>query len=389
MIIWDTENNIGIEVHRSFKKVEISLVEQKPVKGDIAFFFPDPFYMTIRFFDFYFGGTRAKKACEVELSSLEMFQGDKYLIWTPRRKGTSIAMIYEGDYIKSIVSEGADYIIFKPVCLLHLCDDGYVVVDVGQNTVSCAYRWDENFFRLAFFKYSHPEDIRNQIMIFLASLKMREDIKFKVCGRAFNLFPFEAYVVKPSEVFGVGIEDPSYTSLFCAALGKYPDIKLKLSDRRPSIEMIMHKSFGISALLFFILSSAVFPLFFESSYLNKKMRKLISESSDIFSAVFPDKKAQDYYSQMKVEYLRYKKFSERSSFHIFAKFAESVSAHIIRVEDFSLDSDEISAQLLVKEISDVEKVKESLGKFIRDVKVTSTVRSREGDSYIIRVSGKI
>lgn len=389
MIIWDPENNIGLEFHRSFKKIEISLVEQKPKNRNIASFFPDPFYMTIRFFDFSFGGTRAKKACEVELSSLEIFLGDKYLIWTPKHKGTSIAIIYEGDYITKLVSEGANYVIFKPVCLLHLCDDGYVVVDVGQNTVSCAYKWNENFFRLAFFKYSQPEDIRNQIMIFLASLNLKENIKFKVCGKAFNLFPFEAYVVKPSEVFGVEIEDPAYTSLFCAALGRYPDVKLNLSYRLPSIEMILYNSLKISVLLFFTLSFATFPLFFESYYLNKKMKELSNEPSHIFSSVFPDKKTQDYYSQLKIEYSRYKKLSERSSFHIFAKFAESVSAHIIRLEDFSLDSDEISAQLLVREIADVEKVKESLGKFIKDVKITSTVRSREGDSYIIRVSGKI
>lgn len=388
MIIWDLENNIGLEAFKSFRKVEIKVIYQKPAKGDITVFFPEPFCMTMRLFDFSFGGTKAKKACEVELSSLEMFQGDKYLIWTPRRKGTSIAIIYEGDYITELISEGVSSIIFKPVCLLHLCDDDYIVVDVGRNTVSCAYKWNNDFFNLAFFKYSGPEDIRSQMMLFLASLG-RKDLKFKVCGKNFDLFPFEAYVVKPSDVFGVEIDDPSYTSLFCAALGKYPDVKLKLSERLPSIETILYNSFGLSVFILLTLSLGVGPLSFELSYLNKKMKKLLDESSQILSSVFPDKKVQDPYSQLKVEYSKYKRKSERSSFHVFAKFAEAISSNVIRVEDFSLDSDEISAQLVVKEISDVEKVKENLAKFMKDVKITSTVRSREGDSFIIRVSGKI
>ncbi|MCS7213060.1 MAG: hypothetical protein NZ927_02390 [Candidatus Calescibacterium sp.] len=389
MFIWDTENNIGLSVFKSFRKIEVNLVNQEPPnKKGITIFFPDPFYMTIRTFDFSFGGKRAKKACEVEIASLEMFQGDKYLIWTPRRAGTSLVIIYEGEYVQSFVSEGISSMIFKPICLLHLCDGTNIVADIGEKTVSIASLIDKDFFRIAFFRYQTKEDIRAYVMLFLSGLKNR-NLKFMVCGKRSEFFPFEAQVVKPSDIFDVQVDDPSFTSLFCAALGKYPDVRLKFVEYQPSLELLLQRSLGISVLSFIALALGFFPSFLELRHIEGKVKNLVNEKSQIFSSVFPDKKVVDPYSQLKIEYSRLVGNGDKSGFHVFARFAEAISLHVIRMEDFSLDSGEISAQLKIKEISDIQKIKEALEKFLKDVKVTSTVRSREGDSYIMRISGKL
>lgn len=389
MVLWDIENKVGLEIARAFRRHEVKPIYEEPSEKDhLTVFFPDPFYLTLRTIDLPFGGVRAKKACEVEIASLEMFQGNKYVIWTPRKGGTSVAIIYEPDYIQELVKKGVKTILFKPICLLHLCEAETVVVDVGNETVSIASRVDKDIFRIAFFRYDSSADIRDYVMLFLGTLK-NKDVRFKVCGRGFHKFPFGGEIVRPSDAFGVAIEDPAFTSLFCAAFGRYPDVKISFAERSVNLEALLQRSLGVSIFAFFAITLVLIPYLFELRYLKRRTERLLNETHQIFSSVFPDTKAVDPYSQLRAEYARLKRSRNESCFDLFAKFAEAVSPYTIRIEDFSIDSDEVSAQMKIREISDVQKIKEKLDAFLKDVRVTSTIRSREGDSYIMRISGRI
>lgn len=388
MIIWDIENGVGLKIRKSLRRVEISPIYQKPEGEEpITVFFPDPFHMAMRTFDFPFGGMKAKRACEVEIRSLEIFQGDKYIIWTPKRGGTSIVIFYEDSYAEGLRKENVGVVLFRPVCLLHLCEEGVLAVDIGTESVSIAYSSDGHL-GLAFFRYESQEDIRDYIMLFVSGLREKPH-RFRVCGRRFDLFPFEAEVVRPSDVFEVDMDDPTFTSIFCAAFGRYPDLKLKLLETSTNLETLVQESLGLSVLTLFALLLWFLPVFFEERYLSERARSLVGETFQIFHSVFPDKKAIDPYSQLKTEYMNLKKTTAISRFRVLADFAEVVSPYVIRIEDFSIDSEEISAQLRIREISDILKITESLGKIMKDVKVTSTVRSRDGTSYTMRISGRL
>lgn len=388
MVFWDIENKIGLKLKKSFRRFEVELLYEEPQLRGATVFFPDPFYMTLRTFDFDFGGTKAKKACEIELSSYEEFQKDKYLIWTPRKSGTSLVIIYEPEYVQKLYDMGVDSVIFKPVCLLSVCKEGEVVVDVGENTLSISCWIAPNRFRLGFFKYIDKNDIRNYVTAFLAHLEDK-NVKFKVCGKRYDNFPFECELIRPSDFFEVSVDDPAFTSLFASALGKYPSVKLKSPRKKEGIELILQRTTPIALLTSIVLILGIIPVLFEFQYLKEKRASLLNKSYRIFQEVFPGRKPVDPYSELKMEYMKFKGNGSISGFQVFVKFSEAVSPYVMRIEDFSFDSKEISAQLKIREISDIEKIKSNLEKFFKDVKITSTVRSREGDSYIMRVSGKL
>jgi len=398
MFFGDTENLVGIRVEKRLGKTNFELFRFS--SGDEIFsfsdgekhiFFPDPFYLTLRFFDYPFGGRKAKSAAEIEISSEEIGENEKYVIWTPRKKGTTVALIYDAEEAKKIMERGISSIYFKPSVLLGLKSfyREHIIVEVGNRNLSLAYS-DGEKIRLGFFSYVEKDDIRTYTSLFLSQVWDKEKIRFAVCGPKHELFPFDYELIKPSEVFDVEEDDPSFVSLFCLALlkGKFPEIKVG-GRKEVSIIPYLSKTLPLSVLASTFLIFISVPSFLEMKMEEQKRDSIVAEMKSIFEQTFPNiKNPVDPYEQMRIEYTKMKADGKNDILSFFLVFSKSISDVVVRIEDFRFEEDEVSAQLKISELSHVEIIRERVNLILQDVKVTSTVRSRDGKFFIMRLTGK-
>ncbi len=393
MVYADIENLVGIELKNTFKKKIVNILkfdsedEILSIK-DVTIFFPDPAYLSLRFFDLPFGGKKAKDTCEIEISSEEIFQNEKYLIWTPHRSGTSIVIIYEeDDYVRKLLGENRT-ILFKPICLLDICRrfPSSIACDISDKTLSIAFS-ENGKIRLGFFRYAGVDDIKFQIALFLSQKSEKDNVRFKVCGSRYYIFPFECDVIKPSDISQFDIDDPAYTALICAAEGKYPKILLSQKSKS-NMEGILTNTLQASIFSFASATLFIISTLTEFETEKSKSQNLTKEIYDISQEVLGDVKIVDPYTQLRLEYSKISQDGKLSNFPIFLEFVKGISDYVIRIEDFTAERMEISAQLKIREISYVDKIKENLQNSFDDIKITSTIRSREGDSFIMRLTGK-
>jgi hypothetical protein len=360
-------------------------------------FFPDVFSLDFKFFDLPFGGSKAKSAIEIEiLSELEEEKekrNENYIIYTQKKRGTSFAIIYNSLIVQNLFDKGFSTILFKPVVFLSLSSlvkgDG-VFVEVGKDTFSFAFS-ENSFLRFGSFAYSDQEDIKyfcNLILSFFSPEK-RENLKFFVFGSRYEIFPFQAQVLTPRDIFQVDFDDPSFTSLCIASMNKFPQVKVSAKKEIPKIETFLRNSLPYSIMSFLTVLFLSIPNFFEIRGEKKKQEFIRSQMESVFKEVFPDAKVVDPFEQMKMEYSKLKNANFASAFLNFYDFSRKISDYVVRIEDFSSDGNEITAELKIKEISYVEKIRESLSDILDDLKVTSTVRSRDGQYFIMRIAGSI
>ncbi len=390
-LLADIENLIGLTIEKDKEPKGVIFENEEDIfssQGELHVFFPDPFALSMRFFEFPFGGKKAKNACEVELSAVEIFENERYIIWTPRKEGTTVAFIYEPDITNQLMEKAAS-ILFKPVCLIPICEkyENTVAVEVGKKTVSLAYKRGDKL-RFAFFRYSEVEDIKYQTSMFLSQVENKENINFALCGVKREIFPFDGNEIKPSDIFEVENDNPDFTLLFCAALGKYPEIKIEKSKRKIKIEPFLERTLPASIMSFLIIVSLITPKIITLTKEKEKREFFTAKIREVFEATFPGQKVVDPYSQMKMEYSKIQKDNEVYPFEFLTKFSKRVAEHVIRIEDLRIDeSGEISAQLEISELSQVEKIRQAVSDIIDNYKVTSTVRSREGNTFIMRLTG--
>jgi type II secretory pathway component PulL len=122
----------------------------------------------------------------------------------------------------------------------------------------------------------------------------------------------------------------------------------------------------------------------------EKRDKILNEISEVFKSTFPDKNAVDPYEQMKIEYSKLKAREQNASALItFFEFAQMVSDYVIRIEDFRSEDGEISAELRIANLGSIDSVKNALSQLLDDIKITSTVRSRDGNAFIMRLTGTL
>lgn len=360
-------------------------------------FFPDVFSLDFKFFDLPFGGSKAKSAIEVEVLSEIEDEKEKrdqsYIIYTQKKRGTSFAIIYYPQITQNLFDKGFSTILFKPVVFLSLTSsvrgDG-VFVEVGKNSFSFAFS-DNSFLRFGSFAYSDQEDIKyfcNLILSFFSPEK-RENLKFFVFGSRYGLFPFPAQVLTPRDVLQVDFDDPSFTSLCIASVNRFPQVKVSAKKEAPKIEIFLRDSLPYSIMSFLTVLFLSVPNFFEIRNEKKKQEFIRSQMESVFKEVFPDAKVVDPFEQMKMEYSKAKNTNFASAFLNFYDFSRRISDYVARIEDFSSDGNEVTAELKIKEISYVEKIRESLSEILDDLKVTSTVRSRDGQYFIMRITGNI
>ena len=398
MIFADTENLVGIRVEKKIGKPKIEFIRFS--SGEEIFslpdrekniFFPDPFSLTLRFFDYPFGGRKAKDAAEIEISSEEFSENEKYVLWVPRKKGTTIALIYDVEEARKLFEKGATSIYFKPSCLLAMREKygDRIFVEVGERTVSVAYS-DGETTRLGFFSYSDRDDIKVELGLFLSQVKDKDKIGFVICGPRHDIFPFECEVASPSDILqDLEEKDPAFTALVCATIrGKFPELKLG-GKKDINLAVWLSKSLPISVISTVYLVLLNIPVFLDVQIEKQKQKEIIREMQIIFQKTFPGKKVVDPYEQMKIEYAKMRKNGTGGILPVFFVFSKSISDLVVRIEDFRISENELSAQLKISELSYVEGIRTRLSEIMQDVKVTSTVRSRDGKFFIMRITGKL
>lgn len=208
-------------------------------------------------------------------------------------------------------------------------------------------------------------------------------------GSRYGLFPFPAQVLTPRDVLQVDFDDPSFTSLCIASVNRFPQVKVSAKKEAPKIEIFLRDSLPYSIMSFLTVLFLSVPNFFEIRNEKKKQEFIRSQMESVFKEVFPDAKVVDPFEQMKMEYSKAKNTNFASAFLNFYDFSRRISDYVARIEDFSSDGNEVTAELKIKEISYVEKIRESLSEILDDLKVTSTVRSRDGQYFIMRITGNI
>ncbi len=394
MLFVDINGLCGVHVRHGKKEIDILRFSSEDEifdfpDGDKRTFFSD--FFSFKFFDLPFGGRKAREAIEIELSQEEMKETEKYIAYVPRKKGTSFVIIYDSSYCESMFSKGFSEILFKPVCLLSLSKkikDG-IFVDIDNNFCSLAYK-DKDFVRLGSFRYLDIDDIKFFANLILSQVG-RDDINFYVCGPKYEIFPFESKPLIPSDIFPeINFNDPAFTSVFAALFGDYPPVKISRIRRESPIEIFLDKSLPHSIILFLSTVLISIPAFFDYRLQREKRDKILNEMSEIFKSTFPDKKVVDPYEQMRIEYSKLKTREQNSSaLMTFFEFAQMVSDYVMRIEDFRSEDGEISAELRVAELGAIDSVKNALSQLLDDIKITSTVRSRDGNAFIMRLTGTL
>jgi len=394
MIFADINGLCGVHIKQGKKEIDIVRFSSE----DEIFDFPDDdkraFFsdlFSFKFFDLPFGGKKAKSAVEIELSQEELKETEKYIAYVPKRKGTSFAIIYDSLYCDDMFSKGFSELIFKPVCLLSLSKkikDG-IFIDIDNKFISFAYQ-DKDFIRLGSFRYSDSDDIKFFANLILSQVR-KDDVNFYVCGTKYELFPFEAKILVPSDAFPeINYNDPAFTSIFSALFGSYPPVKISKAKKESPIEVLLDKTLPHSIVVFLSLILFSFPVISEYRLEKERKDKILAEINEVFKATFPDKKAVDPYEQMKIEYSKLKTREQDSSALLtFFEFAQSVSDYVLRIEDFRSEDGEISAELRIKDLGAIDNVKNVLASLLGDIKITSTVRSRDGNAFIMRLTGKL
>jgi hypothetical protein len=216
-------------------------------------------------------------------------------------------------------------------------------------------------------------------------------VNFYVFGAKYELFPFEAKILVPSDAFPeINYNDPAFTSIFSALFGSYPPVKISKAKKESPIEVFLDKTLPHSIVVFLSLILFSLPVISEYGLEKERKDKILAEINEVFKATFPDKKAVDPYEQMKIEYSKLKTREQDSSALLtFFEFAQSVSDYVLRIEDFRSEDGEISAELRIKDLGAIDNVKNVLASLLGDIKITSTVRSRDGSAFIMRLTGTL
>jgi hypothetical protein len=394
MLFVDINGLCGVHVRHGKREIDIVRFSSE----DEIFGFPDEDkraffsdFFSFKFFDLPFGGKKAKSTIEIELSQEDMKETEKYIAYVPKKKGTSFAIIYDSLYCDDMFSRGFSEILFKPVCLLSFSKkirDG-IFVDIDNNFISLAYQ-DKDFVRLGAFRYLDVDDIKFFANLMLSQVS-RDDLNFYVCGPKYEIFPFEAKPLIPSDIFTeINFNDPAFTSIFAALFGNYPPIKISKVKSESPIEVFLDKSLPHSITFFLSVVLFSLPVILDYRLQKEKRDKILNEISEVFKSTFPDKNAVDPYEQMKIEYSKLKAREQNASALItFFDFAQMVSDYVIRIEDFRSEDGEISAELRIADLGSIDSVKNALSKLLDDIKITSTVRSRDGNAFIMRLTGTL
>ncbi len=394
MLFVDINGLVGVHVRRSKNEIDIVRFSSE----DEIFDFPDEDkrtffsdFFSFKFFDLPFGGKKARSTIEIELSQEEMKETEKYIAYVPKKKGTSFAIIYDSSYCESMFSKGFSEILFKPVCLLSFSKkikDG-IFVDIDNNFCSLAYK-DRDFVRFGAFRYLDIDDIKFFANLILSQVG-RDDLNFYVCGPRYEIFPFEAKPLIPADIFPeINFNDPAFTSIFAALFGDYPPVKISRVKRESPIEIFLDKSLPHSIILFLSAVLISIPVIFDYRLQREKRDRILNEMSEIFKSTFSGKKAVDPYEQMRIEYSKLKTREQNSSALItFFEFAQMVSDYVTRIEDFRSEDGEISAELRILDLGSIDSVKNALSQLLDDIKIISTVRSRDGNAFIMRLTGTL